>query len=132
MQKIFELAIGKIQPSQLYISKEKMLAIQKWLTSLEDDYQPIPVKWLNGKIIYTDGHTRAFVLFKLSVKKIKVYWDPDEMDWEAYQICVDWCMNEGINHISHLENRLLDREQYKRLWVDRCKKMQAQLQGRVD
>ncbi len=128
MQENFELTIDIIQPSQLYISKQKLLTIQKWLNSHEDDYQPIPVKRLNGKIIYTDGHTRAFVLFKLGVKKIHVYWDRDEMDWEAYQICVDWCVSEGILNISHLEPRLLDSEQYKRLWINRCEKMQAQLQ----
>jgi len=130
MSEIFELAIDKIQPSQLYISKEKMSAIQQWLLSVEHDYEPIPIKSLNGNIIYTDGHTRAFVLHQLGAKKIRVYWDPDELDWEAYQICVDWCVTENIYDISHLKNRLLQRDQYERLWHNRCREMQEQLNQR--
>ncbi|HOO34027.1 MAG TPA: hypothetical protein PLB99_12925 [Thermotogota bacterium] len=128
MPDVFELSIDKIQPSQLYISKEKMMAVQRWLHSAETDYQPIPVKSLNGNIIYTDGHTRAFVLFKLGAVKIRVYWDQDDLDWEAYQICVDWCAAERIFDVSHLKDRLLDGDQYEHLWHDRCRAMQAQLQ----
>ncbi|TDT58389.1 hypothetical protein [Fonticella tunisiensis] len=131
MSELTELSILDIQPSQLFISNEKLMAIYKWLNAKNDyNYDPIPVKYLNGKIIFTDGHTRALALYKLGFEKIRVFWDTDELNWEAYQICVDWCVNEGITNISHLDNRILDGEQYEILWYDRCRKMQAELEER--
>lgn len=41
---------------------------------------PLPVKLLNDEIIFTDGHTRAFVLWKNGVKKIEVYWESEDED----------------------------------------------------
>jgi len=129
MPEVFELNILDIQPTQLFISDAKLTDIQQWLNPENNcNYDPIPVKKLNGKIIYVDGHTRASALYKLGIKKIRVIWEPDEWDWDAYQICVDWCVNEGITNISHLHHRILNSEQYEQLWHDRCREMQKELE----
>lgn len=128
MSEIIELKILDIQPSQLFISDAKLKAIYGWLNIDNDySYEPIPVKDLNGKIIFTDGHTRAFALYKLGIEKVRVIWDTDDLDWEAYQICVDWCVDEGIKNISHLNQRVLNNEEYELLWHDRCRQMQDEL-----
>lgn len=125
MTTIFELPIDQIQPSQLYISQAKLAGVHAWL---EPDglshFTPIPVKELNGRIIYTDGHTRAFALYQKGVQTVPVYRDEDELDWEAYQICVDWCLEAGIRRIADLAGRILDEEAYKTLWLKRCAAMQ--------
>lgn len=120
--------LAHLQPSQLYISEAKLAEVLAWwqpptLETLE----PIPIKRLNGRVIYTDGHTRAFAAHRLGFTEVPVVWDEDTLDWEAYQICVDWCLDEGIRTIGDLEGLVIPPEQYETLWHDRCEVMQTGL-----
>lgn len=82
-----EIQILRIQPSQFFISEKKIAQIKKWFQPNDlSNFDPIPVKMLNDKLIFTDGHTRAFVAYSAGMTKIPVVWDLDELDWEAYQI----------------------------------------------
>ncbi|MBO8160168.1 MAG: hypothetical protein H0Z24_00905 [Thermosipho sp. (in: Bacteria)] len=113
-------------PSQLYISKEKLKNVIKYIKNEGvENIEPIPVKQIGDTIFYTDGHTRAFALWKMGFKKIKVEWETEELDWKLYQICIDWCRNEKISNISHL--KVISHNQYKKLWVKRCENMHRQL-----
>lgn len=125
---VLKLKLSEIQPSQLYISTDKLKSIRTWLGSGNlECYEPLPVKQLQGKVIYTDGHTRALALYQMGVEEVSVYWDKDDLDWEAYQVCVDWCEAEGITDISHLVDRIVTGEEYELLWHQRCREMQARL-----
>ena len=127
----FKMGILDIQPSQLFISEVKLNKVSEWLGNKNIEYyQSIPVKKLNGKIIFTDGHTRAFELYQMGIENIRCIWHEDDLDWEAYQICVDWCIEEGITNISHLKQRVIDNDSYEVLWNDRCRKMQKVLEAK--
>lgn len=128
MPEVFKMKILDIQPSQLFISEKKLKDVLNWLDGENiQSYEPVPVKELNGKVIFTDGHTRAYALYKMGIEDILCFWDNDNLDWEAYQICVDWCIEEGITNISHLEQKVVDHNTYEVLWHDRCRKMQREL-----
>ena len=131
---IFYLSLDSIQPSQLYISESKLKKIVNNYNFIKPAViAPVPVKELDGEIVYTDGHTRAFALFQNGEKSIRVFWDEDDMDWEAYRICVEWCKDEGIYRISDLENRIVSPHQYDIKWLKRCRIMQEELRrGRGD
>lgn len=123
--KVFTKNIKYIQPSQLYISKTKLEKVEKYLDSINIvDIEPLPIKNIGKHVFFTDGHTRAFALMKRGIEEIKVYWDDDDLDWIQYLICVDWCNKEGIKNITDLKNRVVDDEDYKKLWNDRCDIMQ--------
>ncbi len=125
----FQLHIDEIQPTQLYISEEKLNKVMSWIDKGSDcKYDPIPVKELNGKIIYVDGHTRATALHMLGQEIITVMWEPEEWDWEAYQICVDWCLSEEIKSIQPLVDRVIGKQAYETLWHDRCRAMHKRLE----
>ena len=125
----FTLDILSIQPTQLYISEDKLKAICCWIgTENNYQYDPIPIKRINDNIIFVDGHTRAFALYKLGIREIIVEWEPEEWDWEAYQICVDWCVESNIKSIADLDNRIINGADYESLWHDRCRNMQSQLE----
>lgn len=129
MPDVFKIGILDIQPSQLFISEVKLKKVSEWLDCKNIEcYQPIPIKKLNGRIIFTDGHTRAFALYKMGIGNIRCIWDEDNLDWQAYQICVDWCIGEGITNISHLKKRVIDHDSYEISWHDRCIKMQKELE----
>lgn len=131
MTKIFWMRLDEIQPSQLYISSEKLAKVMKdFDPSMPKSLEPIPVKRLGNHVIFTDGHTRAFAAFLQGLSKIRVYWDEDELDWEAYDICVEWCKQAGIRTIADLKERVVAPKDYERLWHKRCDKMQQDLEAR--
>jgi len=130
MNDYFELEIESIQPSQLYISRRKLKAVQQVFDPLMMDpssFGVIPVKKLHGEIIFVDGHTRALAAFLEGVEKLKVVWETEELDWEMYEICVQWCKEEGIRSIADLQNRVIPHDDYEILWYKRCKDMQQKL-----
>jgi len=128
MPKIFTMKLDKIQPSQLYISSKKLSEVMKAFNS--NSIEPIPIKRLGDDIIFVDGHTRAFAAFLYGLKEIPVYWEYEELDWEAYKICVEWCKEEGIHTIADLKNKVIPHEEYEILWYRRCEKMQQGLEAK--
>ncbi|WBW96401.1 hypothetical protein [Oceanirhabdus sp. W0125-5] len=123
------MELKDIQPSQLYISSQKLDKVLEWFNPSDyDSYDAIPIKKLNGKIIFIDGHTRAYAAYLKGIESIKVYyWEEEELSWDAYQICIDWCDSEGIKSIHDLKGRVINPEEYETLWNDRCRKMQKEL-----
>ncbi|WP_420170097.1 ParB N-terminal domain-containing protein [Kosmotoga olearia] len=133
LEKAFLLHLDKIQPSQLYISQAKLKRV---LDIIEKEgfeaLPPIPVIRLKGFIIYTDGHTRAMAAYLSGLEEVLVYWDEDELDLQAYEICVDWCLDEEIKSISDLKDRIIPHSDYEILWYERCRKMQEDLENKKE
>jgi hypothetical protein len=118
------MAIGQLQPSQLYIHEGKLHRVRV----SEQAWEPIPVKQLGLHLVMTDGHTRAFAAWSSGQETVAVVWDGDDLDWEAYEICVRWCQEDNIRTIADLEDRVVDAETYQRLWLDRCARMHRALE----
>ncbi|UCH56913.1 MAG: hypothetical protein JSV18_06110 [Candidatus Bathyarchaeota archaeon] len=124
----FLMSLDEIQPSQLYISREKLSQIREAFRKGDtDSLEPIPIKELNGEIVSTDGHTRGLAWYLNGFSLVEVEWEDTELDWEAYEICVAWCKEEGILSIADLEDRIIGPSEYQTLWLDRCRKMQEEL-----
>jgi RimJ/RimL family protein N-acetyltransferase len=120
-EQIFELPLKEVQPTQLYISKGKLKLIKAWFhPSDKTAMDPIPIKQLNGKIIMTDGHTRATLAALSKWDTIPVYWDTDELDMAAYATNVTWCEEEAIHSPYDLIGRIVSHTEYERLWRKRC------------
>jgi hypothetical protein len=126
MSEPFVLSLEEIQPSQLYINHAKLAKVQAGSGSLA----PLPVKRLGGRVVLTDGHTRALVAWQAGRTHIEVYWDRDELDWEAYEICVAWCDEAGIRTAADLASRVVTPEVYEMAWLQRCARMQRALAER--
>ncbi len=93
-----------------------------------ESLEPIPVKELGNCVIFTDGHTRALAAFLCGFTEVRVFWDEDELDWEAYEICVEWCQAEGICTIADLKDRVVAPGEYDMLWLKRCREMHESLE----
>lgn len=125
------MKLSQIQPSQLYINSERLSEVIMALDRLKPDLiKPIPVKKLDDKIVLTDDHTIVLAAFLRGVLEVRVYWEEDELDWNAYEVCVEWCRKEGVRTIADLKNRVVSPKEYDVLWVNRCKKMQQELEAR--
>ncbi|MFX1476340.1 MAG: hypothetical protein ACFFCO_12825 [Promethearchaeota archaeon] len=130
MAKAFLMKLDAIQPSQLYISSKKLNIILRDFPSEPNSVEPIPIKKLGDEIVYVDGHTRAYAAFLSGFSEILVYWEYEEQDWEAYEICVGWCKEIGIYTIKDLKDRVVSQPDYERLWYKRCAEMQKDLERR--
>jgi hypothetical protein len=122
------MRLDEIQPSQLYINRAKLAQVQAAVGPLE----PLPVRRLAGRVVLTDGHTRALAAWLGRRSEIEVYWDEDELDWEAYEICVAWCVEAGVRTVADLAGRVVSPEEYEVAWLQRCAQMQRGLEeGRL-
>jgi len=124
------MELSEIQPSQLYISSRKLNSVMKNFASKPSLMEPIPIKELGGRVVFVDGHTRAFAALLHRFPKVPVYWEDEELDWEAYETCVRWCLEEKIYTIADLKNRIVSHQKYKKLWYERCAKMQKKLKAK--
>jgi hypothetical protein len=57
-----------------------------------------------------------------------VVWEDEELDWEAYQVCVQWCKDEGVLSIADLKHKIIDNDSYQRQWIKRCEDMISELE----
>jgi len=125
---IFEADLSDLQPSQLYICSEKLAEVLRSMeTGAAGPIEPVPVKRLGSATVLTDGHTRAFAAFRSGRSSVPACWEIDDLDWEAYEICVQWCLQEGIRTVGDLRDRVIPAEQYERLWHQRCRAMHERL-----
>ena len=130
---VITMKLDTIQPSQLYISSEKLAVVMEEMnTGGLDAIKPMPVKRLGDQVIFTDGHTRALAAYLNGCSDIPVYWDNDALDWEAYAICVEWCKEERIYTIAGLKDRVVPPDEYEVVWCRRCRKMQEGLKEKRD
>jgi hypothetical protein len=126
--KFFEMELINIQPSQLYISKQKLAKVKEKFNPKDiSTLDVIPIKKIKNNLFYTDGHTRAFAAYQAGFTKIPVIWEEDELDWELYQICIEWCTNEGIFSIANLSERVVNQKDYELLWYKRCDDLHQEL-----
>ena len=129
----FLVHLSGIQPTQLYISQAKLAAVQSLLANGGiNGLEPIPVGRLGDALVSTDGHTRMVAARLAGHTHVKAVWETDELDWEAYEICVRWCREEGIRTAQDLVGRVVSEQEYESLWLARCRRMHDDLQRHRD
>jgi hypothetical protein len=121
---MFELPISHLQPSQLYISEEKLNRVYDWFNpSNKSNFDPVPIKLFDGKHMMTDGHTRTTAATLAGWDCVPVVWDDNPYDMLAYAQCVTWCKNEKIITPADLTKRIIPHRLYETLWNKRCQDM---------
>ena len=126
MKDLSELTLADIQPSQFYISEQKLSAVERWFTPSDlSNFGPIPIKLLDGVPVMTDGHTRAVAALRAGLAAVPLVWDEDELDWRMYRACVIACHSRGIDSPWDLLDRIVSAEAYAVRWDRWCDRMQA-------
>jgi hypothetical protein len=125
------MPLERLQPSQLYISAAKLRRVRERMDlSSAAELAPLPIARLGQDLVLTDGHTRAYAAWVAGLRRLRVAWDMDELDIEAYELCVQWCVQEGIRTVGDFRGRVVDAEAYRSLWLDRCAEMHRVLAAR--
>lgn len=127
----FRMRLDALQPSQLYVNADKLRSVAVRIAKgCDTDGLLLPIIELDGRIVLTDGHTRALAAHLQGFGEIEVRWDEDDLDREVYRICVGWCLAEGIRSVPDLGGRVIDARQYEELWLGRCRAMYEGLTAR--
>lgn len=119
--------IERLGLSQIYLSSDKIISIEKWFNpQCLDNFQPLKVHDF-GNNIYTliDGHTRAYVAFKNGISVLPVVYDNNhivtsQIGQLLYKADIDWCKRFKLSHIKQLANRIISKGAYQELWIKRC------------
>ena len=119
-EKVFLCPVGALQPSQLFISAGKLALAQEWFSGDATDMDPIPVKRFMGRVIMTDGHTRAVMAHRADCAQIPCYWDDDVLDMAAYAADVAACLEAGVRSPVDLAARIIPAREYETLWRKWC------------
>ena len=103
-----DYSLKDLQPSQFYISQAKLSNIQAWFHKDDlSNFEPLPVKVLDGIPILTDGHTRAVLAILAGLESVPLAYDEDELDWNLYRYCVEQCTQKGIHSPYDLVDRVI-------------------------
>lgn len=113
------------------MSREKLHAVLAvWRPGDASALEPVPVRRYGERLVLTDGHTRALAAYRAGLEEIVVVPDEDDLDDEAYAVCVGWCRDAGVESVADLDERVVDAEAYERLWLDRCRALHRDLAAR--
>lgn len=119
------MKMTEIQPSQFYLSEEKLKRIREWFDPKDlSNFEPLPIRRLDGNVIFTDGHTRAFAAWQAGLESVPTVWDGDDLDWDLYRVCVEASRKRGIQSIADLSERILTAEEYAVKWNGWCDEIQ--------
>ena len=122
------ITLFDLQPSQFYISEKKLQEVDGWFNAADlSNFEPIPVKMLDGLPVMTDGHTRAVTALLAGLDRVPLVWDEDELDWDMYRKCVEECRRFGIKSPVDLLNMIIPEEEYEIKWDKWCDEMHAEL-----
>ena len=112
--------ITDLHPTQLYLSENKLQAIQMLYQSVEKpNIDPISVLSFKNRLLITDGHHRAYQALLEGRDTISAEWDKDGGD-ELYHLYAQACEERKIYSILDLKNRILTQDEYEAKWYNWC------------
>ena len=124
-----DYSLKDLQPSQFYISQVKLSNIQAWFHKDDlSNFEPLPVKVLDGIPILTDGHTRAVSAILAGLESVPLVYEEDELDWNLYRYCVEQCNQKGIHSPYDLVDRVISAQDYEEKWIGWCDQIHTKLQ----
>ena len=125
---MFLVPTSRLQPSQLCTSMAKLRKVQgRRRVFSARSFAPVPIKHLGRNLVLTGGHTRALAAALAGLRKIRVYWEDEELGWDLCRVCVRWCRCAGIRTVFDLREHAVPPGEYERLWYERCRRMQARM-----
>lgn len=117
------VALDARQPSQLYVDAGRLRDALEWFDADDPAYDPVPAVRLDGELVVTDGHTRAFLAHLAGANELEVVRDPDraELNLALYRECVEWCREASVTRVSDLAGRVVSPATFRERWIGRCR-----------
>ena len=119
-EKEVEVKITDLHPTQLYLSKKKLQAIQMLDQSEEIiKVDPISILVFGDGFLITDGHHRAYQALLAGRDTISAEFDKDGGD-EIYHLYAQACEERKISSVLDLKHRILPQDEYEAKWYNWC------------
>ena len=119
-EKEVEVKITDLHPTQLYLSKKKLQAIQMLDQSEEIiKVDPISILVFGDGFLITDGHHRAYQALLAGQDTISAELDRDGGD-ELYALYAQACEERKITSVLDLKHRILPQDEYEAKWYNWC------------
>ena len=119
-EKEVEVKITDLHPTQLYLSKKKLQAIQMLDQSAEIiNVDPISVLAFGDRLLITDGHHRAYQALLAGRDTISAEFDRDGGD-ALYALYAQACEERKIDSVLDLKHRILPQDEYAAKWYNWC------------
>ena len=119
-EKEVEVKITDLHPTQLYLSKKKLQAIQMLDQSAEIiNVNPISVLAFGDRLLITDGHHRAYQALLAGRDTISAEFDRDGGD-ALYALYAQACEEKKITSVLDLKHRILPQDEYEAKWYNWC------------
>lgn len=110
---LFKLDIGKIQPIQFFVDRDKLEAVKSFVMREEDVI--IPVVMHDGTYASLDGHTRLYLAYILGFKHVYAY---NSETSDGFEYFFDEARKRNIYAAKDLI--LLENEEYREKWDKFC------------
>lgn len=110
----FEVEIDSIQPSQFYVSRDKLSAIAAFINSGDDVVIPV-LKGESGRYIAMDGHTRLYYANIKGYGKVHAFIAADSEMTRAF---AEEAAKRGIHKISDMKE--VSQDEYVEKWYAFC------------
>lgn len=110
---LFKLDLGKIQPIQFFVDRDKLEAVKTFIHTEEDVI--IPIAKHEGTYASLDGHTRLYLAYTLAFKHVYVYFSED---FDGFDYFFDEARKRNIYSAKDLI--LLEHEDYIEKWDKFC------------
>ena len=125
---VFSVDLLSLGITQLYLNSRVIDSILRWFQPADlGTYPPLPVFDFGDGLRLTDGHTRAYVAYRMGVKAIPVVIDgsvtaPDTPNGALFEARITWSKRHQLKNVSDLSGRVLSDTAYQRLWKQRCER----------
>ncbi|GAA0126620.1 hypothetical protein UT300019_25230 [Clostridium sp. CTA-19] len=119
--KVFKIYMKDIKVEQLTVDRDKLKNVERWINAPENII--ITCVLMNDKIVPIDGYSRLIAAYKKGFPYVYGYLENEkDVNMDFLKTCIKWCENEGIFTIDDLNNRIVSKEEHKKIWVYRCRK----------
>ena len=126
---VFYTDILSLGVTQIYLNSRKISTVLQWFHPAHmDTYPPLHVFDFGDGLRLTDGHTRAYVAYRMGLKTVPVVITQDEIVTSAlgqklYRADIEWAKRHGVRNVADLESRVLTEPVYDVLWKRRCDRL---------
>lgn len=111
---LFDLPLGEIQPSQFYVDREKLLAVESFIRGPEDII--IPVMEYEGRYVSEDGHTRLYLAYQRGYDHVRAFAEKDAGGYISDFMLE--AQERGVFHVADMN--VLSHEEYEVKWNKFC------------
>jgi len=113
-----------LQPSQFLIDQGRLDALERCFTPQQ--VSPIPVRYMDGRLVMLDGHHRACALLRRGADRLPIVHDGDHsISLPLYRTCVAACRARGVLSARSLTGCIVSPQVFRRDWDSYCDELHA-------